>query len=77
MRLGELLGLQWGDIFSCGAPWARPLLCPETVPASCPAAPTYQRRQPVHTVLYRTVEQGLDDAAERVVHDTVRGTAPR
>jgi Transposase zinc-binding domain/Putative transposase len=29
------------------------------VPASCPAAPTYQRRQPEHTVLYRTIEAHL------------------
>ena len=29
------------------------------MPASCPAAPPYQRRQPEHTVLYRTIETHL------------------
>ena len=29
------------------------------VPASCPAAPTYQPRQPEHTVLYPTIESRL------------------
>jgi hypothetical protein len=29
------------------------------VPPACPAAPAYQRRQPEHTVLYRTIEAHL------------------
>ena len=35
------------------------MLSPWAVPALCPAAPTYQHRQPEHTVLYRTIEAHL------------------
>jgi len=34
------------------------------VPTVCPTAPTYQRRQPEHTVLYRTVEAHLPTFAQ-------------
>ncbi|MBI3457950.1 MAG: hypothetical protein HY002_19405 [Candidatus Rokubacteria bacterium] len=29
------------------------------MPTSCPAAPTYQRRRPEHSVLYRTIQAHL------------------
>jgi hypothetical protein len=59
-----------------GHPWARPLLSPATVPASCPAAPTYQRRQPERTVLYRTIQAHLPTFLARTAGQDGTGGLP-
>ena len=46
------------------------------MPASCPAAPTYQRREPERSVLYRTIQAHLETFLAQTAGDAERSGLP-